>query len=727
MLRPGSHIVNEDKQISYRICHVSKCGKWFAVADMNLVMSASNSPKPKVMSKADLDEWISKNKCEVLIHALPAEMTFSDSALEKMNRDKWIKKRDFKWRIVKSLCSEYMLHEYLYGDGIGEEIEKLIQAGSPWGSRGAYYNAVNRFISLGCTKNALLPFKLKNTGSNYLHFDKPCNELIKRGRGKSDNSKSRSKTRGITNQDKQNILNIARKFKGKWSYKMAHELYQDTYERSELQRQIGEDVCTHYLPHNLETCISYQQFKYHLKNLVGNERILKKRVGNLRYEKDYKAKQGSSIDGVLGATHRYEVDATVLDLYVRYPFDKSGRLTMGRPVLYIVVDVYSTMIVGFYLGFDGPNWAGVSQALVNACSNKVDFAAKFGEVIEESDWPAHHIPSQITIDNGKEYTNSLVKTILKSELGVTAFNFTAIYRGDAKGTVEGTFNALNNEYVHYEPGSIFKGIDRGEKHPSNESLYKYEEVVRKLINQCIYHNNSADRVNKFSWQAVYDDIDVTPQALYLHSLESEMDGGQPMTSEDLPRIHWGFLPEEEATVCKDGLLFRGVKYLSDEAAARGYFNKVVHSGRYKICVKRSHQSCDHLWHKTADGEFIRFDLKNVNNDSPLSGEHWGIVGHVLEYAKQKSFDAQEVKRHQKAKRDSRNARVERDAAASVEGLPESSRKSMQANVAERKQHQQAVNQRREEQELRRHLESTHADISILADEELIDLDNEIYG
>lgn len=727
MLYSGLHLVNEEKELSFHVCHMSVCKRWFAVADMKKALSAANPPKPRVMHKSDIAEWISKYNLQKQKYTLPAAMTFSDDALRKLKRLKWIKKRDDKWERVSLLCTETLLNQYLYGDGVSRQIDELIENSSSWTSRGAFYNALNRFITYGCTKNALLPFSLKHVGSNYRHFDEPDVKTVKRGRGKADNSESRSKTRGITTKDKRNILKVLRKMKGKFTLKMAHEKYQDTYERTELHRQFGGEKVIHFHPHPPEECISFQQFQYHLKKQVNPERILKKRVGHLSFEKDYKAKQGSSLDGVLGATHRYEIDATVLDLYVRYPYDKTGRLTMGRPVLYIVVDVFSTMITGFYLGFDGPNWAGATQALVNACLDKVKFAEKYGEVIEASDWPAKHIPSQITIDNGSEYPNSLIRTVLKSELGVQAFNFTAIYRGDAKGTVEGSFNVLNNEFVHHQPGAIFKDIDRGEQHPSNRSLYTYEEVVRKLIHQIIYHNNSADRIKKFSWQAVFDDIDVTPQALFLHSLETEMEGGRPSAYEDVASIHWGFLPEEKATVQKDGLRFRGVMYDSVDAAKRGFFSEVVHTGRYQIDIKRAHQSCDHLWHKTPDGEYIRFDLKNVNNGSPFWGATWEMADHLVEYLKQKSFDAQEVRRYQKAKRDTANARITRQAYQDVQGTPISGRKSMQPGISERQQHQKTINQQRDAEELRRSLEKMDSDYSFLEEDGLIDFDEEFFG
>lgn len=751
MFYAGLQLVNHETELSFHVCHQSKCGKYFAVADMNKALRVANPSKPQVLTKEELVRWVTKFQLEKMDYELPAEMTFSDDTLRKQKKGAWIKKRDIKWANISPLCHEGAIETYLYGDGVGGLIEELLTITDDWNTRGVFYNALNRYITFGCTKLALLPFKYKNLGSNYRHVEKPGASNVKRGRKqgkrlysmtgtatKSHHQEELDKelkqgasvegtTRGITLQDKKNIERVVRKMPGKFTIQRAYELYHDTYERVEISREINGEMHFSHVVHQIEERISYQQFKYHLKKIIGPERLLKKRVGQLRYDKDYKAKQGSSLDGVLGATHRYEVDATVLDLYVRYPFCKSGRLTMGRPILYIVVDVFSTMIVGMYLGFEGPNWTGVSQALVNACTDKVQFAARYGEVISPDEWPARHIPSQLTIDNGSEYPGALIKTILKTELGISAFNFTAIHRGDSKGTVEGMFNVLNNEFVHHEPGAIFKNTDRGEQHPSNSSLYTYEEVVKKLIRQIIYHNNSANRLKKFNWQAVYDDIEVTPRSLFLHSLETEMDGGRPTDNKDICRINWGFLAEEEATVQKDGLRFRGLMYVSADAARLGFFDKANFDGRYKITVKRTHQDCTYLWHKTPDGKFIRFELKQVNDESPFLGLPWEMADHTVYYQKQKHYDAAEIKLHQKAKRDAEFKRIEREAQKDVQGIPVSGNKSIQADIKTRQAHQKEINQQREAENFQKSINSAEHNAMEAFGDDLIDLDDEFFG
>ncbi|MBO0181011.1 integrase, partial [Vibrio parahaemolyticus] len=81
-------------------------------------------------------------------------------------------------------------------------------------------------------------------------------------------------------------------------------------------------------------------------------------VGTTNFQKDFRGRAGLARQGVRGPTSRYEIDATVVDQYIRYPYDKTNQLATGRPVIYLVVDTWSGMFVGTHACFHGPDWTG---------------------------------------------------------------------------------------------------------------------------------------------------------------------------------------------------------------------------------------------------------------------------------------------------------------------------------------------------------------------------------
>lgn len=725
MIAVGDSFNNDS--VSYRVCAIDYSNERYALADMSR-LNKGNFEKPRIFTADELRIFCQKNALVKFHYELPAELSFSDSFLESRNLTSWLCKRDAKWQMLRPLTTPELIHQYLFGAGINKEVLAEMLAGG-WEHKGAYYRNLNRFIALGMTKNALLPVKLKNVGTNSPKYAVAHQIKAKSGR-KCDLPVEQ--TRGICEQDKKNILSVLNKYKNanrKFTIRQVWRDYDNEYQRTKLERELGDGTVHKIIqPFKKADCISYDQFYYHVRKLLDNETRAKLTVGHLRYAKDLAPRTGSAVDGVLGATHRYEVDATVLDVYVAYPYEKG--LTVGRPVLYLVVDVYSTMIVGMYLGFSGPDSAGVMQALSNACLCKVEFARRYGVDINENDWPAHYIPIEITIDNGREFKETMISSALRSLLGIRAVNIAAAYRGDAKGTVERIFGVLNDSVIHHQPGAIFKKQDRTESHPSNQSYYGYNQLVALLIAEIIYQNKSADRLHRLSFQSAVDNCGITPQEIFLHSLKHDLKGGKPTTSKDNAKVCWAFLPEEEATVSDHSIHFDGLEYISDHPKIAGMFSAATKK-RFKIPVKRLKDSVNCLWHRSDDGEYIQLNLKNVNNTSRYLNQPWEIVNHRLYQEKIIDHNAQENERSQRAVRDNRIVQAISASAQQSNKIPAkyANRKSMQTGIKERKKEQHQQIRAAEAADLARTLtQNTPLELPTdKNDNDCYDLDDKLFG
>ncbi|KJG05901.1 hypothetical protein UB33_11075 [Photobacterium angustum] len=699
MIYAGLQILSEDGETNLLVCHVLFHHQLAAVADMKLAMTSANISKPKIWEFKQLIKLIHKTGIQSHHFKNPAEMTFSDEELKRQKRHTWLIKRDAKYDRIKSVICEQHISQYLYGKGLADEIYQLKQRNlekdpeTAWTTVGAYYNALNRYIVFGCTPNALLPVRLKACGSNYLHIEKPGERNVKRGRGGADNRKSRSKSCGVTKHHKQNmrkVIAFVKKAFDKFTFSKAREIFQLNFECHVVERETEGVVQRTYFPYKEEDSLSDEQLRYHFNQILTKAEYLKIKFGNLVYEKDYADKQGDAHDGVIGATHRYEIDATVLDVYVRYPYDTTGQYSMGRPVLYLVIDVFSTMIVGMYLGFDGPNWQGSAQALVNACMDKTEFCARYGVPPEKVNWPAAHIPVQVTVDNGREHTDGVISSVLKHEIGIRAYNFTAVFRGDAKGIVERKFGVLNDQVFHFIAGAIPKTADRGEQHQSNQSEYDYDALVYRIILEIQFHNNSAERIKKLDINAIRAGIEITPQALFLHSLSQEMNGGRPSNDEEPGRIHWAFLPEETATVRSDGIYLEGLIYNSEFARKAGWYTRARHHGSFKIAVKRPRDWSSQLWHKTPDGEYVCLYLKNTNAESPFIDMHWEPLLHLLEQFKDKKNQNRLDQRKLLALKQGLIDQIEAHNQAQIGDAPENTRVSIQPGIKSRQAVQKAL-------------------------------------
>jgi putative transposase len=171
MIYKRQQLVNEKKKIFLVVCHVSICGQYAAVADMNIVLEKANVPKPKAFKVDALKAFIKKHSLHESRYSLPSEMTMSEKWL-KDNHPVWITKRDKKLKKIIPLCDKHLIDKYLYGEGLSTEITELLPS-DKWKTKGVFYNALNRYISFGSTSNSLLPTKLKNNGTYYQLPEKP--------------------------------------------------------------------------------------------------------------------------------------------------------------------------------------------------------------------------------------------------------------------------------------------------------------------------------------------------------------------------------------------------------------------------------------------------------------------------------------------------------------------------------------------------------------------------
>lgn len=677
-------LFNSKKKIRYLVSNLSRCGEFVAITDLNVLLEKPNAPKPKVFRLDELNAFIKKHTLDKRRYDLPAEMTFSDEWLTE-NRPVWVKKRDEKYQEIAPLSDNYFIEKYLYGEGLSDEISKQLSV-SKWNTSGAFYNALNRYISFGSIKNALLPFRLKLVGTYFQLPEKPSVNNVKRGSGGADCRHGNSKTRSVTQKDIKDIKVIAascKKTDGHFSYRNAYQEFDRHFQRTEIKRKITNRELSFFIPFEEKNTISECQFIYHFKKMVSRADLSEIKHGKISFEKDFKDRQGDAHDGVLYATDVYEVDATLLDCYIRYPYDTTKQLTSGRPWLYIVIDVFSTMVVGMYIGFSGPNVNGAQQALANACLDKVEFAARYGLAITEDIFPAKHVPRRVTIDNGKEYPDRFISGILNSNLGIEMFDILPAYRGDGKGTNEGFFNVINKKVIHFLRGAVHKRLRREQQHPSNYPLYDYDALVALILNEIIVLNNSSERMNKLNFQMVRDNVGLTPQAIFLNSLNYDLDGGRATTKEDEADIRWAFLPEETATIRPDGIYFKGIKYQSEYAQKNGWHTTAKFHGAKQIPVKRIRDWVNEIWHKTPGGDFIKFSIANTNNESPYLDQHWDIVEGLKGVLKARVHNLRQEARYIRALADDRFKPIHEVNVEEANLSPENTTKSVQGGIKER--------------------------------------------
>jgi hypothetical protein len=276
---------------------------------------------------------------------------------------------------------------------------------------------------------------------------------------------------------------------------------------------------------------------------------------------------GTSKMESLGPGFRFQIDATVADVYLVSLYNRSWII--GRPVIYVVIDVFSRMIVGVYVGLEGPSWAGAMMALANAATDKVQFCQEYSIQITQDDWPCYHIPDAILGDRG-ELVGANVETLIPN-LNIRVEN-AASYRADWKGLVERYFRTIHEYVKPFLPGYVDTDFrQRGARDyrlDGKLDLYQFTEIIIR----CILHRNHHHYLSNYEREEmmIADDISPIPIELWKWGIANRS-GRLRTFPEDIVKLN--LMPTGKATITAKGIKFKGMYYTCEKARREFWFEK----------------------------------------------------------------------------------------------------------------------------------------------------------
>src|SRR5699024_11268974 len=95
---------------------------------------------------------------------------------------------------------------------------------------------------------------------------------------------------------------------------------------------------------------TYYKFYYWFKKLEHPKKYIQFRKSTKEYELKHRPMLANSKSETNGPGTRFQIDATIADIYLVSSLDVNK--VIGRPVIYAVLDVYSRIITGLYVGLE---------------------------------------------------------------------------------------------------------------------------------------------------------------------------------------------------------------------------------------------------------------------------------------------------------------------------------------------------------------------------------------
>jgi putative transposase len=243
-----------------------------------------------------------------------------------------------------------------------------------------------------------------------------------------------------------------------------------------------------------------------------------------------------------------QMDHTKLDVIV---VDDTTRRPLGRPYITVALDVYSRMVMGFYVSMEAAGAMAAGLCLTMAILPKDRFLSDLGI---PGKWPAYGLMRSVHLDNAREFRGNVLKR---------AFDEYAI---DLKlrpaktphfgGHIERFMGRLA-DLMHTLPGTTFSSPSKRKGYDAEKEATLTLGEVERFITEFIvnvYHCEFHDGIRMTPidrWSSAIAGDDLTPGM------------GLPRIPADARKLAIDFLPFEERTIQKYGLVIEGIHYYSE--------------------------------------------------------------------------------------------------------------------------------------------------------------------
>lgn len=332
---------------------------------------------------------------------------------------------------------------------------------------------------------------------------------------------------------------------------------------------------------------TYGQFEYWYGKSRSSDRAIAARVGQREYNLKHRPIRGDSTSMAFGPGSLYQIDATVGDVYL--VSSRNPRLIIGRPVIYVVVDTFSRLVVGFTVGLEGPSWMGAVLAFEHVATDKVDFCSSLDITITPDLWPVQHFPEAVLADRGElegRNADSLVKGF-----GVRVAN-TPPYRADWKAIVERYFRLVNDRILHWVLGAVRKSL-RGDRDYRLDAAMTLAQL-RKVLTLCFLEHNQNTLIKDYPQDPDMrrDRVRPYPLELWNWGIEHRTGGLRYFPPE---RVRRQLLPRAHATMKRRGLYYSQQHYTCELIETENWRAKAHQEGTWRVVIAYDPWSSARIW------------------------------------------------------------------------------------------------------------------------------------
>lgn len=370
---------------------------------------------------------------------------------------------------------------------------------------------------------------------------------------------------------------------------------------------------------------TFRQFEYWYHKEKNPRRTIEAREGKRRYELKHRPVLGDSTQMAFGPGSIFQIDSTTADIYLVSALVRNRII--GRPTLYVLVDVFTHLIVGFTITLEEPSYLAAALALENSASDKIAFCSSLGIEIDQDEWPCAHLPEMLLADRG-ELEGPKAEPIVNA-LNIRISN-TAPYRADLKGIVERKFRSLNDEIIHWLPGHVNKTAERGDRDYRLDAVLDIHQFRKLVALTILEHNCSRIESYRLDEAMMSDGVEPRPLALWKWGIQNR---AGHLRQVDPSILRMSLLPTDEASVTSKGIRFKGVFYCCERAVREQWFVRARTNGSWRVSISYDPRCIDVIYLR-GEGRKQPEPCRLVEADERFKGGAWVDIEEVAKAQKE---------------------------------------------------------------------------------------------
>jgi putative transposase len=325
------------------------------------------------------------------------------------------------------------------------------------------------------------------------------------------------------------------------------------------------------------------------------------------------------------------IDTTPLDVYV---LDSRRLIPLGRPYLTICLDVYSRMLLGFFITFEPPSLYSVLATLKRVNRHK-GYVQKLYPQIKRP-WDGWGCPTEILLDRDWAHQSPSFQHSM-ANLG-TEVHYAPANTPQYKAICERLFRTINEGFIHKLAGAVRYnvyvmrqvGLD-----PSKDALITFDD-----LNELLHEFNEV-----YSYRP-HDGIGAIPARVWQEGLAIQ----RRRWIKDVATLDHVLGPVRAATISGNGIKFRNMRW-HDETVTSLLLNDLVRfekkrsqdprtfgQSRARVIVKENPDASSiSVWNRGGETHPYWVTMPNVNAES-LKGLTFWHLDRIREFAEERDLE-----------------------------------------------------------------------------------------